>query len=296
MKLFTHAILFTASVAVLSAASPDANVGGGLEKRQGFLDDIKKGMSEIFHPHAGPTSATTGKDDGGDDQKTTAPSVPPSPTAKPPTPTKSQTDVKTQTSDKTNDKPTSKTSAKATQTGKTDTDDDDTQDDKPTSPPPAPTPTGAPCKNKNEKRCVNGGAYQECDGKVWVDRSCDKSNVCGKNTKGEVACVSPNQATVSLEACSKKDEQRCANTGNPSQYQQCDGKFWQNLSCGTNLKCSPSATPGKVGCGDGTSLTYAFTLHSNTAYVPPNAASTTAMSTVVYTFAAAFAIALVAGF
>ncbi|KAJ1731277.1 hypothetical protein LPJ72_004023 [Coemansia sp. Benny D160-2] len=167
-----------------------------------------------------------------------------------------------------------------------------------------PTPTGESCSTDNEKRCPAGSAlvatYQQCIDGVWTDQSCDKDNVCGKNNDGDIACVSKEQATTVLDPCSTKDDVRCDST-DPAKYQTCDGKYWQDGSCGGSNVCkivnndavcinSADATKSGADVSD-------YTLIEPSAFVPESAAKSllatraTTVASVSVSAALAFALA-----
>ncbi|KAJ2783307.1 hypothetical protein H4R18_001753 [Coemansia javaensis] len=145
--------------------------------------------------------------------------------------------------------------------------------------PPTPTggkpakPTGAPCPTNGAKQCAaTGGGYQVCESGAWASYSCDGSNVCGKTAKGEVACMSKDQATQSLVPCSTKDEQQCV-AADPAKYQVCDGVGWQSFTCDGANVCKMKG--GKAQCanpnGSG-AVDVSYTLFEPSAFVPHSGA------------------------
>ncbi|KAJ1840150.1 hypothetical protein LPJ70_004772, partial [Coemansia sp. RSA 2708] len=53
-----------------------------------------------------------------------------------------------------------------------------------------PSATGTPCSKSGDKQCSpnNPSGFQVCEDGFWSDQKCSGSNVCGKDSKGEIAC------------------------------------------------------------------------------------------------------------
>ncbi|KAJ2358212.1 hypothetical protein IWW50_002073 [Coemansia erecta] len=158
-----------------------------------------------------------------------------------------------------------------------------------------PSSTGVPCSDKGAKQCPAAGSnvFQVCEDGFWSDQTCSGSDVCGKDSKGEVACMSKDQATVSLESCSKKSQMRCDAT-DPTKYQACDGSHWQTYGCDSG-SCSEDGD--KVVCGSaetGDDGTISYTMHEPTPFVPLSAAPQ--VRAALGTVAAAFGVAAAMSF
>ncbi|KAJ1992282.1 hypothetical protein GGI26_002434 [Coemansia sp. RSA 1358] len=161
----------------------------------------------------------------------------------------------------------------------------------------SPTPSGESCSKNGDKRCPSSGSstYQQCIKGVWTNQTCDDNNVCGKNNDGDIACVSKDQATVVLESCSTKKEERCDPSDN-TKYQRCDGKYWQSGSCSNSNVCL--MVNNSANCVDPAALTDTGNLQSYTLFEPSAYVAKTSTASVMRvalgSAAAAFAIALAA--
>ncbi|KAJ2838343.1 hypothetical protein J3B01_001468 [Coemansia erecta] len=156
-----------------------------------------------------------------------------------------------------------------------------------------PSPTGTPCSSNNAKQCSpsNESGYQICSDGFWSDQTCGGSDVCGKDTNGDIACMSKDQATVSLEACSENKAMRCDAT-DQTKYQQCDGKHWQTYTCDSANTCNMDGDKvvcGSVATGDDGAVSY--TMHEPTPFVPESAATqvSAALAGVAFAVALSFA-------
>ncbi|KAJ1666989.1 hypothetical protein IW140_002201 [Coemansia sp. RSA 1813] len=163
----------------------------------------------------------------------------------------------------------------------------------------SPTPSGDPCSTDKEMRCPSGSAlvstYQQCLDGVWTNQSCDNNNVCGKDNKGNVACVSKEQATKVDSPCSNKGEVQCDAT-NPNKYQSCDGSNWQTGSCNNNLMCKiVNSAPVCINSDEATQSGAAsdYTIIEPSAFVPESAAPLKAKAALA-SVTAALALALAA--
>ncbi|KAJ2481727.1 hypothetical protein IWW56_001536 [Coemansia sp. RSA 2131] len=137
-----------------------------------------------------------------------------------------------------------------------------------------PSPTGTPCTDDKAKQCSpsNKSGYQVCTDGFWSDQTCGGSDVCGKDTNGDIACMSKDQATVSLEACSDKKAMRC-DASDQTKYQACDGSHWQTYTCDSANTCNMDGDKvvcGSVATGDDGAVSY--TMHEPTPFVPESAA------------------------
>ncbi|KAJ2176766.1 hypothetical protein GGF45_003552 [Coemansia sp. RSA 551] len=156
-----------------------------------------------------------------------------------------------------------------------------------------PSPTGTPCSSNNAKQCSpsNESGYQVCSDGFWSDQTCGGSDVCGKDTNGDIACMSKDQATVSLEACSENKAMRCDAT-DQTKYQQCDGKHWQTYTCDSANTCNMDGD--KVVCGSvatGEDGAVSYTMHEPTPFVPESAATQVSVALAAVAFAVALSFA-----
>ncbi|KAJ2465483.1 hypothetical protein EV174_006653, partial [Coemansia sp. RSA 2320] len=137
-------------------------------------------------------------------------------------------------------------SATSTQTTATDNNDGaDTDTADATTSSPSPTPTGEKCSG-SDKRCptVGQAQYQQCVNNVWTNFKCGSSLVCGYDSSKAVACMSSDLATMTYESCSGNSK-RCSPT-DTTKYQQCNGSYWVNYSCGDSSKCSTDSNKNVV--------------------------------------------------
>ncbi|KAJ2779209.1 hypothetical protein GGI15_003944 [Coemansia interrupta] len=143
------------------------------------------------------------------------------------------------------DSKTTKTSSTTTKAADTTTDsgDDNTDDNS------EPQPTGDSCPTDGEKKCDGSGSssYSLCQDGNWISQKCGGSDICGTDSTGAIACINKDATVVQLESCSKKKQQRCS-ASDPTKYQTCDGKYWQNYGCDDGKLCS--LKDNKAVCGD----------------------------------------------
>ncbi|KAJ2709381.1 hypothetical protein H4R19_004282 [Coemansia spiralis] len=248
MKLLGVGAALTALAAVAAAISDAGRAE--LAVRQNGIQDVINAIVANAHPGAKVPL-------GGDDEPSVSPAGP-----TPPAPTDDNEETTTAA--------TKTTPIKASQASSTAT----TKTTKSTSQS-APSPTGPPCSSNGAKQCAAAGTgYQLCQGGRWIDQSCSGTDVCGKDDKGSVVCMSAAEATVKRDPCSNKNEQRCDAT-DQGKYQTCDGKYWQSFTCDQNSKCKMDGS--KVTCvapgNNNGAPDVPYTLRPPTAYVPVSGAS-----------------------
>ncbi|KAJ2800679.1 hypothetical protein H4R20_003968 [Coemansia guatemalensis] len=301
MKLLSPGFVLTALAACATAAGDSndrtalnrrqgdsrgilAGTYGALDRRQGLLDLAGQDEESAGNRPPAANQQEDNKDaesptpDSNDDTKPASDAEPAETSTHRPSSTTSSSsspDNEDKTDDKDSEEPAS---------SKSDDADSSTSSSKP-------SPTGESCSKDGEKRCAtSGNGYQECQDGVWSDQSCGGSDVCGKDEDGGVACMDKDQATVSRESCSNKDEQRC-DASDDTKYQTCDGKYWQTFSC-ENSQCNMDGD--KVICGDangGDGGGISYTMHEPTAFVPETTSIAPPMRAAFGTAAVAFVLA-----
>ncbi|KAJ2496698.1 hypothetical protein GGH96_005645 [Coemansia sp. RSA 1972] len=281
----------TALIAVVAGSGP-----AGLEKRQELgvsslnLQDIV-GLAESDEPAVDEdsTGVTSRQSDNNDSEtgEDTKPSSSSSSSSTKPEATSQSSDEATSKSTSSESK-TSESSSKSESSESSSTSSKSTSSSKP-------SPTGTPCSSDNAKQCSpsNSSGYQICTDGFWSDQTCGGSDVCGKDTNGDVACMSKDQATVSLESCSDKKAMRCDAT-DQTKYQACDGSHWQTYTCDSANTCNMDGDKvvcGSVATGDDGNVSY--TMHEPTPFVPESAAPQVraALGVVVAAFGVAVAVA-----
>ncbi|KAJ1828501.1 hypothetical protein LPJ73_008552, partial [Coemansia sp. RSA 2703] len=271
-------ILFATALATSSTvfAAHDSQGPVAIQKRQGIVGTIQNGINDAIQNvqdlfaigHAGEdSSADTGNNNGnngnnnnngngnGNNNAESTPTTPVSPTTKSSSET-SKTSTSSQPTtesskdsspDANTDDSTKTTKSSSTTTTKdsdktTDSNNDNTDDNS------EPTPTGDACSTEGEKKCDSSGSssYSLCQDGYWISQKCGGSNICGTDSLGAIACIDKDATVVQLESCSKKNQQRCSSS-DPTKYQTCDGKHWQNYSCDGGNQCT--LTGNKVVCG-----------------------------------------------
>ncbi|KAJ1718019.1 hypothetical protein LPJ61_006941 [Coemansia biformis] len=293
MKLLAVATALTA-LAAIAAATPDAGPAALKLRQGGGQSSLAGGFGMLARDDKAPDDKAPNDGVGGvaDPGQTDANEKPsPSPPASPskvsnsssPPPAKPTPSQASPPPSSPSPKPTDSASAATSATTKSTK----------STPQPPPSPTGAPCSSNGQKRCAESGAgYQQCQGGVWVSQSCDGANVCGKDDKGNVVCMSPDQATVTRESCSHKGEQRCDAT-DKTKYQTCDGSHWQTFTCDQANTCQMNGD--KVACAGlatGSNGAISYTLHEPLPYEPLSGASSLKAAAFGTLLATALALAL----
>ncbi|KAJ2653364.1 hypothetical protein IWW40_000417 [Coemansia sp. RSA 1250] len=305
MKVPASRILFAAALVTMVSAEAAPNADA-LEKRQ--LDSFQNGISSIIVAFAGDgevsdtqddVAASSEADNNNDNSEAATTPATTETTSSKPTPSSSKEQPESSEEEPTDsgkednsDKPSpsdnnseSSSSSSSSSTG----------DKTTTSETSKPSPTGTPCSNEGDKRCpsANSSGYQLCKDGFWLDQTCSGDNVCS-DKQGQVSCVSKDQATVSYESCSKKDQKRC-DASDSTKYQICDGEFWQTFTCDKSSTCAmdgDNVVCGSLGTGDNGEISY--TMHEPSAYVPESAASQ--VNAVLGTVVAALGVAVAMSF
>ncbi|KAJ2200611.1 hypothetical protein IW144_000974 [Coemansia sp. RSA 522] len=293
----------TALAAVVAGSGP-----AGLEKRQALgassidLQDIV-GLAGSDEPvvDEDSTVATSRQSDSNDnsdsennDSETgedTKPSSSSSPSSSKPEATSESSDEATSKSTSSESSESSESSSKSSSSSSSSSTQESTTSSSTSST--KPSPTGTPCSSNNAKQCSpsNESGYQVCSDGFWSDQTCGGSDVCGKDTNGDIACMSKDQATVSLEACSENKAMRCDAT-DQTKYQQCDGKHWQTYTCDSANTCNMDGDKvvcGSVATGDDGAVSY--TMHEPTPFVPESAATQVSVALAAVAFAVALSFA-----
>ncbi|KAJ1871825.1 hypothetical protein LPJ55_003585 [Coemansia sp. RSA 990] len=304
MKVPASRILFAAALVTMVSAEAAPNTDA-LEKRQ--LDNFQNGISSIIVAFAGDgevsdtqddVAASSEADNNNDNSEAATTPATTETTSSKPTPSSSKEQPESSEEEPTDsgkednsDKPSpSDNNSESSSSSSSSTGDKTT-----TSETSKPSPTGTPCSNEGDKRCpsANSSGYQLCKDGFWLDQTCSGDNVCS-DKQGQVSCVSKDQATVSYESCSKKDQKRC-DASDSTKYQICDGEFWQTFTCDKSSTCAmdgDNVVCGSLGTGDNGEISY--TMHEPSAYVPESAASQ--VNAVLGTVVAALGVAVAMSF
>ncbi|KAI9477302.1 hypothetical protein LPJ78_003493 [Coemansia sp. RSA 989] len=304
MKVPASRILFAAALVTMVSAEAAPNADA-LEKRQ--LDNFQNGISSIIVAFAGDgevsdtqddVAASSEADNNNDNSEAATTPATTETTSSKPTPSSSKEQPESSEEEPTDsgkednsDKPSpSDNNSESSSSSSSSTGDKTT-----TSETSKPSPTGTPCSNEGDKRCpsANSSGYQLCKDGFWLDQTCSGDNVCS-DKQGQVSCVSKDQATVSYESCSKKDQKRC-DASDSTKYQICDGEFWQTFTCDKSSTCAmdgDNVVCGSLGTGDNGEISY--TMHEPSAYVPESAASQ--VNAVLGTVVAALGVAVAMSF